>query len=35
MVARFSDVVRHVAVEVEPELTRSESITSTPIGGLR
>ncbi|MDQ4107229.1 MAG: aminotransferase class III-fold pyridoxal phosphate-dependent enzyme [Actinomycetota bacterium] len=35
MVARFSDVVRHVAKDVEPELTRSEPITSTPIGGPR
>ena len=35
MVARFSEVVRHVAEEVGPELTRSEPITSTPIGGLR
>jgi adenosylmethionine-8-amino-7-oxononanoate aminotransferase len=35
MIARFSDVVRHVAEELEPDLTRSEPITSTPIGGLR
>jgi adenosylmethionine-8-amino-7-oxononanoate aminotransferase len=33
MVARFSDVVRQVAEDVEPDLTRSEPIASTPIGG--
>ena len=35
MVARFSDVVRHVADEVEPDLGRSEPTTSTAIGGAR
>jgi adenosylmethionine-8-amino-7-oxononanoate aminotransferase len=35
MVARFSDTVRQVAEDVEPDLTRSEPITSTPIGGPR
>jgi adenosylmethionine-8-amino-7-oxononanoate aminotransferase len=35
MVARFSDVVRHVADEVEPDLRRSEPTTSTAIGGAR
>jgi adenosylmethionine-8-amino-7-oxononanoate aminotransferase len=35
MVARFSDVVRQVAGDVVPDLTRSEPITSTPIGGPR
>jgi len=35
MVARFSDVVRHVADEIEPDLSRSEPITSTAIGGAR
>ena len=34
MVARFSDVVRHVADEVEPDLSRSEP-TSTAIRGAR
>jgi adenosylmethionine-8-amino-7-oxononanoate aminotransferase len=35
MVTRFSDVVRQVAEEVEPDLTGSEPITSTTIGGAR
>jgi adenosylmethionine-8-amino-7-oxononanoate aminotransferase len=34
MVTRFVDVVRHVATEVEPDLARSEPV-STPIGGPR
>ena len=33
MVARFSDVVRQVADEVEPDLSRSEPTPSTAIGG--
>ena len=35
MVARFGDVVRQVSEELEPDLTRSEPITTTPIGGPR
>jgi adenosylmethionine-8-amino-7-oxononanoate aminotransferase len=35
MVARFSDVVRQVAEDVEPELAGSEPVSSTPIGGPR
>jgi adenosylmethionine-8-amino-7-oxononanoate aminotransferase len=35
MVSRFTDVVRQVAEDVEPDLTRSDPITSTPIGGTR
>lgn len=35
MVARFSDVVRQVADDVEPELSRSEPTPSTAIGGAR
>jgi adenosylmethionine-8-amino-7-oxononanoate aminotransferase len=33
MVARFSDVVRRIAEEVEPDLARSDPSTATPIGG--
>jgi adenosylmethionine-8-amino-7-oxononanoate aminotransferase len=35
MVSRFSDVVRQVAEDVEPDLTRSEPTASTSIGGPR
>jgi adenosylmethionine-8-amino-7-oxononanoate aminotransferase len=35
MVARFSEVVRHVAIDVEPDLARAEPVTSTPMGGPR
>jgi len=35
MVARFRDVVHHVAAEVEPDLMGSEPVTSTPGGGTR
>ncbi len=35
MVARFSDVVRQVAEDVEADLTGAEPITSTIIGGAR
>jgi hypothetical protein len=35
MVVRFRDVVRRVAEEVAPDLTRSEPFSTTPIGGSR